>query len=983
MGISRKQKRLSKKKQQASPYRVSQTVVSGEVTDADKYFQQGAENHQRQNLNDAIVSYERALEIDPHHALALYNLGVIYLEREAFDRAVPLLEKASDLNPEDAATLTAMGTAYLGRQEYKRAETFFKDSLELRPKDPEATAKLAVVYNRTRRWEQVVRLIGNMFFKNPQYTMLLFQKVDALIDLNRQDDALADAQKAVDMHPGNEIFLNYLGNVYRRLNRFDEGIDVFEKLTEKFPDQDSYWSNLSLVYKADHQLDRAIETGERAYKLNPYSFAIALNLGTAYRDANKLEQAIYYSERALELMPESANAHYNLGVYKLADEDYAYGWGHHEWRWLTSMTMRSARPTHKPEWHGQDLNDRVLLVYADQGVGDTIQFCRYVPLLKKQYPNVTILFECEDKLVSLMQSVLGDDVKICPRSQEKIEVLSFDYHMAVMSLPAELGLGFDNSHTEFPYIQSINPKTYKDADHGFVVGLAWRSINPELGYKRSLDIEELTFLKDFPGVKFINLQYGDVDDELENAKKSGLNIYQDETADQWERIEDLVDQIAGCDLILSIDNTTVHIAGAMNKPVWTMLPYSAYWRWLVGHSNTPWYPSMRLFRQRDPGHFSSVLDEVKRELETYFADTKKSALTPKPFKSKKENQSKAKTLVLGGGYQFAPFEERVAEYVLQSDAFKAEDTDYEFVSARQIELTGVSDPTLQDFDTDMYFSEWFYRNPSLMYDLKNCDRVLINPQKPLVGGEIVTVRLLYLAYVAHNRFNKEVTFLPHAAFPEGGMQLSDPQIVAYFRKAYLPAKNVYVNNPHTKNVLEKIEIASTLKQWNAQISASNDGDKQALVSLARQSSLSIVRNGGNLISALKNTGRDVKLVLPKGDQVIPAVQQFIELLRADQAIKYDVVRVSTMEEWQQAFSRSEIVFGDTPQTIVAAYQAGKKVVPIISDTTPEMNGVCSILNLPSALSLQQSGLDMAVERYLAEQSVQKLPTEICLSLGDV
>jgi Tfp pilus assembly protein PilF len=421
-------------------------------------------------------------------------------------------------------------------------------------------------------------------------------------------------RQVLAINPRHADSLHLLGVIAYQTGRHDLAVDRISKAIAINPREASSHSSLGNLLLQQGRLDEAVACYRRAIDLKP-NFSEALNnLGNAFKAQKKLDDAVTSYRRALDLRPDDPDAHYNLAMALLARGDLAAGWEEHEWRWKTPQLIRTCRRFTQPQWRGEAAEGRTLLIHAEQGLGDTLQFCRYAPLAAAR--GMRVILEVPKPLVRLLRDLPGVDLVM-----EQGEALpQFDLHCPMLSLPLALGTTITTVPSDVPYLHADTKQIAASltrlaalANRSPRIGLVW-SGNPRkqllaaaaIGRRRSISPDRLAPLFELPGVQFFSLQK----DGPEAPKHFPLTDFMGEIEDFAETAA----LIANLDLIVSIDTSVAHLAAAMGKPVWLLTCFDPCWRWLVGRRDSPWYPTLRLYRQPQPGDWDSVLAEVARDL---------------------------------------------------------------------------------------------------------------------------------------------------------------------------------------------------------------------------------------------------------------------------------------------------------------------------------------------------------------------------------
>jgi tetratricopeptide (TPR) repeat protein len=520
---------------------------------------------------------------------AYYNLANALKEKGYLDEALIYYEKTIQLNPNFAHAYNNLGAIYQNNNKIDQALIYYQKAIALNPNHADAQ------YN-----------LGNIFR-----------------DKNQFEQAIIHYEKAIQLNPSFAGAYNNLGSLY--LDKLDSGkaISCFQKAIRINPNFAGAYNNLGTVYRNELEFDKAIHCFEKALQIEPNFIEAYNNLGLSLQEKNQLNESIHCFQKALLINPEFVEAHWNMSLSLLKSGSLEEGWQKYEWRLKNYNHLNCHQDFSLPLWDGSSLRRKTLFIATEQGIGDEIMFAlclseviaqaalciietdeRLVPLLARSFPSATII-----KRLDKRQPYPKD----LPRA---------DMTIAIGSLPQYLRKNVESFPKETVYLISDNEKTkfwrrrYKMLGDGLKVGISWHggSKITEIR-KRSLSLIQWQKLFSIQGIHFINLQYGDCIDELAEAKeKLGINIQHWDDANPLKDLDSFASQIRALDMVISIDNSTVHMAGALGVIVWTLLPFSCDWRWMKDVEYTPWYPTMRLFRQPAPGDWESVMTKVFEKL---------------------------------------------------------------------------------------------------------------------------------------------------------------------------------------------------------------------------------------------------------------------------------------------------------------------------------------------------------------------------------
>jgi tetratricopeptide (TPR) repeat protein len=370
---------------------------------------------------------------------------------------------------------------------------------------------------------------------------------------------------------------------------------------------------LGNVLQNQERYAEAVHAYQEAIRIAPMHAEAHFNLGVSYQRRRLHDQALGSLDRAIEIRPQFVEAHWYKAFITLLMGDYERGWDEYEWRLRQKANI--PRPFIQPVWDGSDLDGRTILVHDEQGYGDTFEFVRYLPLVKAR--GGRLVFECHAKLAAVLKGLEGYDQIVERVSPHHVPEIDFDTHIHLMSLPRVFGTRLETVPQNVPYIKA-DPERVQywceriEDDHNFKVGLAWSSA----GSIRSCNLSDFKPLAGIEGLSLYSLQKGPGAEQAD-APPAGMELIRwDREMDLTERFVDTAALMTNLDLIISVDTSTVHLAGAMGRPVWTLLSAAPDWRWTHEGKQTPWYPTMRLFRQNEQGDWAGVFAQVKESLLT-------------------------------------------------------------------------------------------------------------------------------------------------------------------------------------------------------------------------------------------------------------------------------------------------------------------------------------------------------------------------------
>jgi tetratricopeptide (TPR) repeat protein len=542
-------------------------------------FQAALALHQRGQLAEAQVLYEKILRKQPNHFDALHLLGVIFYQTRQLERAVELIDKAIKINPNNAAFYSNRGNALQDLKQFDAAIASYDKAIQLKPDYADAYS------NR-----------GN-----------------ALQDLKQFDAALASYDQAIQLKPGYAEAYYNRGNALQDLKQFDAAIASYDQAIQLKPDYADAYSNRGLTLQNIKQFDAALASYDQAIQLKPGYAEAYYNRGNALKDLKQFDAALASYDQAIQLKPDYADAYWNKSLGLLLHGDFDRGWELYEWRWRKDDPNFKGRGFTMPLWLGiESLQNKTILIYAEQGLGDTIQFCRYVKYITSIAAKV--ILEVQPSLVKLMkESDLSLDILA-----RGTTLPNFDYHCPLLSLPLALqNIGATTIPTE-SYIKAGQARIEKWMNHfnneQFNIGISWQGSPKGVDIGRSFPLALFEDIASLSRVKLFSLQKNGGTEQL-NALPKGMVIESfREDIDSDGAFLDTAAIMKNLDLIITCDTAVAHLAGALGCRVWLALKWVPDWRWMSDGDSSSWYPSMRLFRQNKADDWEGVFDKIESEL---------------------------------------------------------------------------------------------------------------------------------------------------------------------------------------------------------------------------------------------------------------------------------------------------------------------------------------------------------------------------------
>jgi tetratricopeptide (TPR) repeat protein len=557
---------------------------------------------------EAALCYREALRLEPLFQPALVNLGNLLQKEGRLEDAAVLYARAIEADSGCAEALNNLGNTLTALGRGAEAAECFYEAVRRHPDAPEAPVNLAALCLRDRRFREAEQWARAAVSLRPGLPQALSNLSLALLNQHRYAEAESPARQAVAQAPAAAHLLLNLGTLLLYQKRWEEAEQVTRRalqLDRQHPEADN---NLGVILQFTGRLEQAAARFEDLLARHPRNADAWTNLGTV-RDAQSLhDDALACFEKALGIDSGHAKAHFCHSLEVLARGRLAEGFEEYEWRW--EAVRERPRASDGPAWNGERLDGRTILISAEQGLGDTLQFARYIPHIARRGGRVIV--EAQPAAASLVRKVEGVAAVITPGEP----LPDFDVQAAMMSLPRILATVPETIPTETPYIWAGGRLRQHVAERmgprrGLRVGLCWFG-NPENGgdRRRSMPLETLLPLAGSPGVEWFSLHVGE---KARNEARSCGGWVRGILSDTGG-LEELAAVMKCLDLVITVDTMPAHLAGALAVPVWNLLCHAPDWRWMREREDSPWYPTMRLFRQPAPGDWASVVKRVGEEL---------------------------------------------------------------------------------------------------------------------------------------------------------------------------------------------------------------------------------------------------------------------------------------------------------------------------------------------------------------------------------
>lgn len=564
----------------------------------------------------ALVWFDRAVAVDPQYALAWFSRGIALEESGRLDDAIASYDRALAVRPgfEKAAVNRRNALQRSGRPDAAALSVAATGKTLADPSSAKDWYERAMALLQGDRHEEAIAHFDRAIAIDPQHAEAYCGRAISRRQTGQNKAAIADYERAIALKPKFYKAHNNLGVVLQVMGRPREAIASYERALAANPRYARAHINRGNALLELRDLQSALASYEQAIALDPRNTEIFSNRGVVLHQMNRLQEAVASHEHAVSMDPQRAEGHWNLSNALLLSGDWSRGWQEFEWRWkhpgLKLLGRRKA--LQQPRWTGTEpLQGKTLLLQAEQGLGDTIQFCRYARLAAAR--GARVLMEVQAPLLGVLQGLAGVAGLLTPKSP----LPPYDLHCPLLSLPLAFGTTVSTVPWSGPYIEADHARMQAwrrrlGEPRALRVGLVWSGNQKHKGDRnRSIPLQVLLPLLG-DGCEWFSLHK-----EVRKADATVLAA-QPRIRHFGEELADFADTAALCalmDVVISVDTSVAHLAGAMGRPLWLLLPDVPDWRWLQVREDTPWYPTARLFRQSEPGNWSGVISRVQQELQ--------------------------------------------------------------------------------------------------------------------------------------------------------------------------------------------------------------------------------------------------------------------------------------------------------------------------------------------------------------------------------
>jgi len=620
---------------------------------ADAFYNRGNVYRKIEQFENAILDYNKFIALNPNSHLGFYQRGCTFKDSKRYFEAIKDLDSAISINPTFLEAINERGIVYRLLKEFEKSINSFEDALTIDPKfynailnrgvtyqlsgnienalfdyntflinDPtnvECLINRGSIFHELKEFDMALTDYGKALLLEPQDTDALNNRGITLNALGKFDEALADFKSALLLKPFNVHGLTNRAIALTELRRLDEAMQDIQKAIEIEPDNPKAFNSRGVINRDLGYFEMALNDFQSALSLSPHDINVINNMGNVYKDTGNYDKALASFVEAHTKEPNDIEATWNQSLLFLLFENFAGAWQPYECRWERANQSTRFLSSSKPLWDGE--TGKRIFLWAEQGIGDEIMFSS---MLREVYAaSSQLIVQCDQRLIPLFKRSFNDDI-IYNHNRDEISEDAYDFHIPIGSLPRIFRPSLESFKKgskpflrfELNKARSLRQKILTDPEER-LIGISWKSKSILPGsLKRNISLNDIVHYTHTPKTKLLSLQYGDVSKEIMQLKKeTGIDIIQIDEIDNYADIDGLATIIGACDQVVSIDNATVHLAGALGADTRVLLPYNRDWRWGVSGTTSYWYDTIRLYRQSEPNDWETTLKILRDELE--------------------------------------------------------------------------------------------------------------------------------------------------------------------------------------------------------------------------------------------------------------------------------------------------------------------------------------------------------------------------------
>jgi len=816
---------------------------------------------------------------------------------------------------------------------------------------------------------------------------------------SHQNQASIDLiSRAITVNPNSASFYFNLGVVLQEENGLRDACKAYKRAIKLQPIYPEAYENLGVALQDLEDFQGAMDAYEQALRLNPHSLLAHKNYGTLLNYMGQQHDAFIYLQRAVEIAPGDASSHMKYAMALLNQKKFVKGWIEYEWRWYDPEFLANNPPRiiPFPKWDGANISKKTILIYPEQGIGDEVMFAScFLDILSRARKCI---IACDDRLTGIFArsfpgaQIIGTSLLERPHIWKHLHPI--DYCVPAGSLPRFYRCSSDSFPNRKAYLKADNILVDKwrerlhELGSSLKVGISWKGgRGPRARRARSIELSDLQPILSVNGVQFINLQYGNCQKEI-----TGHNRHSRNSIISFPEIDPLVDLehftalMTTLDLVISIDNSTIHFSGALGTSTWALLPCPADWRWFGDSDQSPWYSSLRLFRQDRPGSgaWKPLLTNVAEDLEKlaqgtihqiayrknrYLSSPKTEDIPPRkdhevPVQYYRSKRSSPSVVLLNDTSYWYHWGCSLTSLAIHQ-RLRTLGFGVWSIPINRIRALIQMPNTISALDDDSLFKKFSVAHPELVGMLSSADLVLVNGEGTLHGLGHTPSLLLYLAYISRIRYQKTVHMINHSCFPDNSSLASRSPSCEFYKKVYHQLSFVAVREKISANLVSQFGINVTqgfdclplyLAQYYEKPIQKQD---YAVISGSAAWSQTTISALTFLIENLNREGLEVVFLLGANAYLAADDSLFINALYTSARHKFRIVNATSQGQWLRTIADARLMIsGRFHHSITAAFLQTPFIV--FESNTPKIDGLLEMLGVDALISTNDPSFPEAV-----------------------
>ena len=603
-----------------------QKIIKNDPKLAGPYYNMGIILRRNERVEEAISNYKKAISLKSDYVQAYNNLGVLYKDNEEYENAIKMFTKAKELQPDHQNSYYNLALIKKEQGLNEEAIELLLKVIDLNPEHSKASLlltttsnELGIKFHKEGKHKSALKYFKVVNILEPKGHLGFYNVGNSYLELEDFENAKVNFEKALALKPKYEPALGNLAVAYRNLGKIEKSLRCSNESIKINPEDPNNYYNKAITLREVERIEDAEENYRKAIRLDPKHIRALINLALIYQERGQIKEGLSIIKKVLEFEANHAETNHSIGMMSLRLGQFPEGWRYFEYRWKVSEFKNVIWPIQdKPLWKGE--RGKRVAVWREQGIGDQIIFLGLLPEVKEMCASLSVYVD--PRLHALCRHTMPEINFV--KDVKELQNVECDYHLPLGSVPGLVRNDIsDFDRTVTGYLKA-DPKRVEairqelQLDGKTVIGISWKSTDTKYK-KKSIQLRDMERLFSGLDVVLVNLQYGDVDDEIREFREAtGIDVVQCASVDNREDLDGLAALIEVCDLVVSTSNVTVHLAGALAKETWVLLHYVSIYYWLVDRTDSIWYPSLSLYRQPTLDDWDSVYRTIRKDLEKRF-----------------------------------------------------------------------------------------------------------------------------------------------------------------------------------------------------------------------------------------------------------------------------------------------------------------------------------------------------------------------------